>query len=126
MLTTKPTTIDKYIASFPTDVQAVLQQVRATIRKAAPDAEEDIAYGMPAYRLNCPLVYFAAFKHHIGFYATPTGHEAFQQELASYKQGKGSVQFPLDQPMPLDLIARIVAFRVAENLEKTMKKTPKR
>lgn len=122
MLTTKPATIDEYIASFPKDVQAVLQQVRKTIKKAAPEAEESIAYGLPAFTLNGPLVYFGAFKGHIGFYATPTGHEAFQKELSPYKQGKGSVQFPLDQPMPLDLITRIVKFRVAENLAKGGKK----
>lgn len=125
MPTTKPTTVDAYIAAFPADVQAVLQQVRDTIRKAAPDAEEGIAYGMPAYRLNGPLVYFGGFKGHIGFYATPTGHEAFGQELAAYKQGKGSVQFPLDQPMPLDLITRIVKFRVGENLGKVKEKKAK-
>lgn len=122
MTTTKPTSVDAYIAAFPADVQAVLQQVRAAVRKAAPEAEEGIVYGMPAYRLNGPLVYFGAFKGHIGFYATPTGHEAFGQELAGYKQGKGSVQFPLDQPMPLDLITRIVKFRVGENLQKAGKK----
>lgn len=122
MTTPKPATINEYIAAFPGDVQAVLQQVRATIRKAAPEAEEGIAYAMPAFTLNGPLVYFGAFKGHIGFYATPTGHEAFQQELSLYKQGKGSVQFPLDQPMPLNLITRIVKFRVAENLAKAAKK----
>lgn len=103
-------------------MQVVLEQVRSAIRKAAPQAEETIAYGMPAYRLNGPLVYFAAFKHHLGFYATPTGHEAFAKELANYKQGKGSVQFPLDEPIPIDLITKIVKFRVKENLEKGTKK----
>jgi uncharacterized protein YdhG (YjbR/CyaY superfamily) len=122
MTTPKPATIDEYIASFPKEVQNILEQVRATIKKAAPEALEGIAYGMPALTLNGPLVYFAAFKNHIGFYATPTGHEAFQKELSSYKQGKGSVQFPLDQPMPLELIGRIVRFRVAENVEKASNK----
>jgi uncharacterized protein YdhG (YjbR/CyaY superfamily) len=119
----KPTNIDEYIAGFPKEVQAILEQVRATIRKAAPDAEEAISYGIPTFRLNKTyLVYFAGFKNHIGFYATPTGHEAFQEELSGFKQGKGSVQFPLAQPMPLDLIVRIVQFRREQILEKTAKK----
>lgn len=114
-----PSTINEYIAGFPDDLQLILNQVRATIQQAAPDAEESIAYGMPAYRLKGkPLVYFAGYKNHIGFYATPTGHIAFAKELSKYKQGKGSVQFPIDQPMPLELIAQIVEFRVFENLEK--------
>lgn len=114
------------MAAFPKEVQKILRQVRTTIRKAAPGAEESIAYGMPAYRLNGPLVYFAAFKNHLGFYATPTGNEAFQQELSQYKQGKGSVQFPLGEPMPHDLITRIVKFRVAQNSEKGVKKPARR
>ena len=114
-----PTTINEYIAGFPEDTQGILNQVRATIRRAAPDAVESIGYGMPAYKLNGrPLVYFAGFKNHIGFYATPTGHSEFAKELSKYKQGKGSVQFPIDQPMPLELITQIVEFRVIENLEK--------
>ncbi len=117
----KPNSIDEYIAGFPEEVQRVLAQVRTTIRAAAPDAQETIAYAMPAFKLNGPLVYFAGYKNHIGFYATPTGHEAFAAELSVFKQGKGSVQFPLDQPMPLDLITRIVKFRVQENLEKAKK-----
>jgi uncharacterized protein YdhG (YjbR/CyaY superfamily) len=118
-----PTTINEYIAGFQEDVQLILNQVRATIQQAAPDAEESISYGMPAFKLNGrPLVYFGGFKNHIGFYATPTGHIAFANELSKYKQGKGSVQFPLDQPMPLELIAQIVEFRVIENLEKGIKK----
>lgn len=117
---TKPATIDEYVAGFPEDVQKLLEEVRTTIRKAAPEAEEGIAYGMPGYKLNGkPLVYFAAFKNHIGFYATPTGHAAFAEDLARYKQGKGSVQFPLNEPMPQDLITRIVTFRVEENLQKS-------
>jgi len=107
--------VDEYIAAFPADTQVILEQVRATIRKAAPDAKEVISYNMPAYKLNKVLVFFAGYKHHIGFYATPTGHEAFIEDLSQYKQGKGSVQFPLDEPMPLDLISRIVKFRVEED-----------
>lgn len=114
--------IDAYIATFPEDVQEMLQQVRNTIRKAAPDAEEAIKYAMPAYVLNGNLVFFAGYKHHIGFYATPTGHEAFAKDLLKYKQGKGSVQFPIDEPMPLKLIEKIVQFRVKENLAKAKKK----
>jgi len=117
-----PANIDEYIAGFPEPVQTLLQQVRATIREAAPHAQEAINYAMPAFRLNGNLVYFAAFKKHIGFYATPTGHEAFKDELSAYKEGKGSVQFPLDKPLPLDLIRRIVAFRVEENAGKPKKK----
>ena len=111
----KPATIEAYIQTFPADVQAVLETVRRTIRAAAPDAVEAIAYGMPAYKYNGkPLVYFGGFRNHIGLYATPTGHAAFAGELSKYKQGKGSVQFPLSEPMPLDLITRMVQFRVNE------------
>jgi len=111
---------DKYISGFPSDIQEVMKQIRSVIKIAAPDADESIAYGMPAYKTHGkPLVYFAGFKNHIGFYATPTGHEQFSNELSVYKQGKGSVQFPLDKPMPYDLIKRIVEFRVKENLLKT-------
>ena len=111
--------VKTYIESFPEDVQTKLQQVRKTILQIAPQAEEDIRYKMPAYILNGkPLVYFAGYKNHIGFYATPTGHEAFAQELALFKQGKGSVQFPLDKPLPLNLIARITRFRVDENMKR--------
>lgn len=108
--------VDEYIRTFPEPVQARLNKVRSIIRSKAPGADECISYGMPAYKSNGkPLVYFAAFKSHIGFYATPTGHEAFKDDLKIYKQGKGSVQFPLDQPLPVDLIKRIVTFRVEEN-----------
>ena len=111
--------IEAYIQQFPDSVQEILRKIKALIKKQAPDAEELFAYGMPAYKLyKKPLVYFAAFKNHIGFYATPTGHSAFQNELAAYKQGKGSVQFPLDQPIPYKLIEKMVKFRVAENKEK--------
>lgn len=119
MIPKTPNSIDEYIMDFPEDIQSLLNQVRSTIQQAAPDAEESVAYGMPAYKLKGkPLVYFAGFKNHIGFYATPTGHAEFAKELSKYKQGKGSVQFPLDQPIPYDLIAQIVEFRVVENLEK--------
>ena len=110
-----PTTIDAYLAAFPADVQAILQQIRQLIHDAAPEATEAISYGMPTFKLHGNLVHFAAFKNHIGFYPVPSGMAAFQEELAAYKQGKGSVQFPLDQPMPYDLIRRIVQFRVEEN-----------
>jgi uncharacterized protein YdhG (YjbR/CyaY superfamily) len=111
-----PATIDAYIAAFPDDVQAILQQIRRTIREAAPEATEAISYQMPTFKLHGNLVHFAAFKNHIGFYPVPSGIEEFKDELAVYKQGKGSVQFPLDKPMPYDLIRRIVQFRVVENL----------
>ncbi len=115
---TAPKTLDEYIADYPPDVQKVLQQIRTTIRKAAPEAEETISYRMPTFTLKGNLVYFAAFKSHIGFYPIPTGIEAFKKELSVYKQGKGSVQFPIDKPLPLNLITRIVKFRVKENLKR--------
>ena len=117
-----PKNIDEYIADYPANIQKLLEQVRAAIKEAAPKAEEKIGYGIPTFTLNGNLVHFGAYKTHIGFYATPTGHEAFKKELAVYKQGKGSVQFPIDQPMPLKLINQIVKFRVAENLKKTKAK----
>lgn len=115
--------IDEYIAGFPADIQAMLEQIRATITKVAPTAEEAIKYAIPTFVLNDRnLVHFAAFKNHIGFYPTPTGIESFQKELSNYKQGKGSVQFPLDEPMPLALITKIVKFNMARNAEKDVKK----
>ncbi len=120
-----PQNIDEYIAGFPKEIQTILEQVRMTIRQAAPEAKEAIKYAMPTFVLNGNLVHFAAFKHHIGFYPIPTGIEAFKEELSVYKQGKGSVQFPINKPMPLDLIARIVRFRVEENLQKASKKKEK-
>src|SRR5437016_11021690 len=112
-------TIDECIQASPTDVQGILQSLRLTIRKAAPEAGETISYQMPTFKLNGRgLVYFAAFKNHIGFYPIPSGVEAFEKELSPYKQGKGSVQFPIDQPVPYDLVRRIVTFRVNENLGK--------
>lgn len=113
--------IDDYISRFPAEIQKLLQIFRKTIHDAAPDAVEAISYQMPTFKLNGNLVHFAAFEKHIGFYPIPTGIEAFKAELSAYKTGKGSVQFPLDQPMPLDLIRRIVEFRVEENLRKSKK-----
>ncbi len=117
-----PTTIDEYIAAFAPDVQVILEKVRATIRQEAPGAEETIKYQMPTFTLKGNLVHFGAFKNHIGFYPVPTGIEAFKSELAAYVGGKGSVQFPLNQPIPYDLIARIVRFRVQENMAKAAAK----
>lgn len=98
----KPVTIDAYIADFPKDVQEILERIRLTVSKAAPGADETISYGMPAYRYNGRvIIYFAGYKNHIGFYATPSAHSAFAEELSKYKQGGGSVQFPLDRPIPL-------------------------
>lgn len=122
MKATKAANVNEYINSFPKATQKVLEQVRKTIKKAAPASEESISYAMPAYKLNAkPLVYFAGYEHHIGLYATPSGHAAFEKELSKYKQGKGSVQFPLNEPMPLDLITRIVKFRIEGNAEKEKK-----
>ena len=119
----KPTSVDEYISTFPKETQKILEEIRATIKRAAPEAEETISYAMPAYKQNGVLVYFAGYKNHIGFYSLPSGNEAFQKELSVYKSGKGSIQFPIDQPMPLDLISKIVKFRISENLEKLKKKT---
>jgi len=118
--------IDEYIATFPEDIQKILKEVRATIKAAAPDAEEKISYQMPTFFMNGNLVHFAAFKKHIGFYPTPSGIEAFQKELSAYEGAKGSVQFPLDNPMPLKLISKIVKFRVTENSKKAKKKPVKK
>ena len=117
-------TIDEYINSFPQDVQQILNELRQTIWEAAPEAQETINYQMPTFTLNGKLVHFAAFKNPIGFYPTPTGIEAFKQELSRYKGAKGSVQFPIDEPLPLPLIRRIVEYRVEENLERKQKKKP--
>lgn len=124
---TIPQDIDAYIAVFAPAIQEILLRIRATIRQAAPDAQERIAYQMPTFVLGGKtLVHFAAFKNHIGFYPTPTGTEKFQKELASYKHAKGSVQFPLDKPIPYNLITKIVKFRVKENLAKTKAKPKKK
>jgi uncharacterized protein YdhG (YjbR/CyaY superfamily) len=115
--------IDEYIKGFPPGIQKLLKEVRSTIKTAAPEAEETIKYAMPTFTLNgVNLVHFAAFKNHIGFYPTPHGIEAFEKELSAYKGAKGSVQFPLDQPMPLQLISKIVKFRVAQNVAKAKNK----
>lgn len=115
----KPNSIDEYISMFPNDVQKRLKEVRETIRKAAPEAKETINYQIPTFKLNGNLVHFAGFKKHIGFYPAPSGIEKFKDELTMYKGAKGSIQFPLDKPLPLDLIKRIVKFRVQENKRKT-------
>jgi len=119
---TAPKDVDEYIAGFPEDIQTILQKIRKTIKKAAPEAQEKIGYQMPTFTLNGNLVHFAAFKNHIGFYPTPSGTEKFKKEISVYKAAKGSIQFPLDQPIPYDLISQIVAFRVKEKLAKKNKK----
>jgi uncharacterized protein YdhG (YjbR/CyaY superfamily) len=114
--------VDEYIQTFPKDIQSLLEKIRMTIIKNAPEAVESISYGMPAYKTyGKALVYFAGYKKHIGFYATPTGHTEFSNELSNYKQGKGSVQFPVDHPIPYWLIEQIVLFRVKENEQKFSK-----
>jgi uncharacterized protein YdhG (YjbR/CyaY superfamily) len=113
--------VDSYIRSFPENIRVILQQIRETIKNAAPEAEECISYQMPAYKQNGPLVYFGAAKSHIGFYPTGSGIEAFREEFGNYKWSKGAVQFPLNKPMPLELIDRIVRFRVAVNTQKQNK-----
>jgi len=123
---TAPKNIDEYIAGFPHDVQEILEKIRMAIRKAAPDAGETIKYQMPTFTLKGNLVHFAAFKKHIGFYPAPTGTEKFQKELSVYQGAKGSVRFPLDKPIPFDLISRIVKFRVKENLERAAAKGKKK
>ena len=119
----KPSSIDEYIAALPADTQRILAELRATIRTAAPDATETISYQMPAFMQGGILVYFAAYKRHIGFYPTSSAIEAFQAELAAYECSKGAVRFPIGQPLPLELIGRMVRFRVAENLKKAAQKS---
>ena len=114
----KPNSIDEYITGFPSDIQEILESIRKAIREAAPDAEETIKYLMPTFMLNGNLVYFAAFKKHIGFYPPVRATEEFKRQLSVYEGPKGSLRFPLDKPIPLDLIGRIVKFRVEENLER--------
>lgn len=121
----KQTDTDSYIASFPKETQKLLQQVRKAIQEAAPDAEEYIGYGMPAFKLNGPLAYFAGYEHHIGFYPTGSGITAFKDEIQKYKNSKGAVQFPLDKPVPVALIKRMVKFKVAENSDKIKLKSKK-
>lgn len=113
-----PANTDAYIASFPKETQVLLKQLREVIIKAAPKAEECISYQMPAFKLNGPVVYFAGYAKHIGFYPTGSGIEAFRDEIAGYKNSKGAVQFPLDKPLPVKLITKIVKYKVKENLEK--------
>ena len=118
--------IDEYIATFPEDIQVLLEAVRATIKASAPDAEERISYQMPTFALHGNLVYFAALKNHIGLYPTSSGIEAFKDELSRYEFTKGSVKFPFSQPLPLELISKIVQFRVTENLTKAAAKARKK
>lgn len=109
--------IDEYISTFPKNIQDILEKMRKVIQEAAPEAEEAISYGMPTFKLNGNLVHFAAYKNHIGFYPTPSGIEAFKEEISGYKSSKGAVQFPLDKPIPYDLVEKMVIFRVQENLK---------
>ncbi|WP_316820549.1 iron chaperone [Pedobacter gandavensis] len=118
----KPRTINDYIAMFPESVQLILEELRATIQKAAPEAEETINYAIPTFSLNGNLVHFAAYKNHIGFYPAPSGIAAFQKELSEFELAKGSVKFPIEKALPLQLVSEIVAFRRQENLEKKKKK----
>jgi len=120
------TTIDDYIAGFAKDVQVILEELRATIGKAAPEAEETINYQIPTFTVKGNLVHFAAYKSHIGFYPTPSGIAAFKKELSAYEGAKGSVQFPIDKPLPLRLITKIVKFRVKENLGRAERKVKSR
>lgn len=114
--------INEYIAQFPEEIQITLEKIRETIILAAPEAEEAIKYGMPTFVLKGNLVHFAAFKNHIGFYPAPSGIDAFMDELAQFRTGKGTIQFPIDKPIPFDLITKVVKFRVNENLEKRKRK----
>ena len=124
---TAPKNIDEYVAGFPHDVQEILEKIRMTIRKAAPDAEETISYQIPTFTLKGHyLVYFAAFKKHIGFYPAPIGNAEFKEELSVYEAGKGTAKFPLDKPIPFGLISKIVKFRVKENLARAAAKGKKR
>jgi uncharacterized protein YdhG (YjbR/CyaY superfamily) len=122
---TKPENFEEYIVSFPPETQKRMEQVRAIIKKTAPQAEEVISYGMPSFRLNGRLLYFAAYRNHIGFYPMASGVETFKSFLSDYKWAKGSIQFPLNKPVPLDLIADIVKFRVQENMAKAYTKSKK-
>ena len=115
--------IDEYIATFPKETQKILEEIRATIKAAAPEAEEKISYQMPTFFLKGNLIHFAAFKNHIGIYPTPSGTQAFKDEISMYQGAKGSIRLPIDEPMPLELISRIVKFRVTENLAKAKGKS---
>ena len=118
MLKIAPANIDEYIFPFPSETQKKLEQIRQLIQKLAPKAKEVISYGMPAFKLNSVIVYFAGYKHHIGFYPTSTGIKNFEKEFAKYKWSKGAVQFPLDEPLPVALITKIVKFKIKEDKEK--------
>ena len=118
MLKRQLTNIDEYISGFPEDIQEILQKLRQVIQKSAPEAQEVISYSMPAFKQNGILVYFAAFKEHIGFFTTSSGVTAFKKELEAYSTSKGTIRFPLDKPIPFPLVEKIVKFRVAENLKK--------
>lgn len=118
--------IDEYIALFPEEIQVILAKIRQIIKENAPEASEKISYQMPTFFLNGNLIHFAAFKNHIGLYPTPSGIDAFKEELSKYKGAKGSVQFPLDQPIPYDLIKRIVLYRVAESAKTAEAKLKKK
>jgi len=120
------TSIDEYVSTFPEGIQKILQELRATIKAAAPEAQEKISYNMPTFALNGNLVHFAALKNHIGLYPTSGGIEAFKDEFSGYESTKGAVRFPIDHPLPLELISRIVKFRVAENLKKAEAKPNKK
>ncbi len=114
-------TIDEYIATFPKNVQDILQELRKVIKEAAPEAKEAISYGMPTFKLNGNLVHFAAYKNHIGFYPAPSGIDSFKEKLAKYRTGKGTLQFPIDEPIPFELVKEVVRVRVKENLSKKSK-----
>jgi uncharacterized protein YdhG (YjbR/CyaY superfamily) len=113
-----PGSIDEYIAAFPEDIQKILEELRGTIKAAAPEAQENISYQMPAFALKGNLVWFAAFKNHIGFYPMPSGIQAFKKEFSIYEGSKGTIRFSIDKPLPLKLIGKVIKFRVAENLKK--------
>lgn len=118
MATKKPVSIDEYIAGFPKETQKVLEQVRAIIKNTAPDTEETISYAIPTFTMNKKyLIYFAGYKNHLSLYPAPTGNASFEKEIKPYWSGKGTVQFPLDKPLPIDLIKRIVKYRMKENLK---------
>ena len=120
------TSIDEYILQFPLEIQEILETLRKVIKESAPDAEEKISYQMPTFALHGNLVHFAAYKNHIGFYPASSGIDAFKHELSEYKSSKGAVQFPLDKPLPYELISEIVKFRVAENIKKAEDKLKKK
>jgi len=126
MEATKFKTVQEYLSAQPGPVKAMLQQMRSTIKEAAPEAEEAISYNMPAFKLQGMLVWYAAFKNHIGFYPRPSGLEAFKKEIAVYKSSKGAVQFPMDQPLPLALVTKIVKYRVKENKAEAAAKAVKK